>query len=58
MNILKFQIAPMKKIVCLLVLALELLSGMALFSTPAYAARNELALTPADADFLMLRDAS
>ena len=58
MNILKFDIALMKKIVCLLVLALELLSGMALFSAPAYAARNELALTPADADFLMLRDAS
>lgn len=58
MNILKFDIALMKKIVCFLVLALELLSGMALFSAPAYAARNELALTPADADFLMLRDAS
>ena len=58
MNILKFDIALMKKIVCLLVLALELLSGMALFSAPVYAARNELALTPADADFLMLRDAS
>jgi soluble lytic murein transglycosylase len=58
MNILKFQIAPMKKIVFLLVLALELTSGMALFSVPAYAARNELALTPADADFLMLRDSS
>ena len=58
MNILKFQIAPMKKIVCLLVLALELTSGMVLFSGSAYAARNELALTPADADFLMLRDAS
>ncbi len=58
MNILKFDIALMKKIVCLLVLALELLSGMALFSAPVYAARNELALTPADTDFLMLRDAS
>ena len=58
MNILKFQIAPMKKIVCLLVLALELTSGMVLFSGSAYAARNELALTPSDADFLMLRDAS
>ena len=57
-DIRKFETVLMKKIVCLLALVLEVLSGIACLSAPAYAARNELTLSPADADFLMLREAA
>lgn len=48
----------MKKIVCLLALIFGILTSLVCISAPAYAARNEHTLTPADADFLMLRDAA